>query len=430
MHWSLFATLTPSEDSPAAPTISLSADPSSVLPEGLSTLTWSTTNATTCTASNVGAEGSTWWGAKPTSGSDVRGPLTATATYSLSCTGPGGTASQSVTVVVTGSPPPAPTVTLTATPSSVSPGGLSTLTWSTTNATTCTASNVGAEGSTWRGAKPTSGSDVRGPLAATATYSLSCAGPGGTASQSVTVVVTGSPPAAPTVALTAIPSSISAGNSTTLAWVSANATGCIASGAWSGSRAISGESAVSPTSTSTYILTCTGMGGSASDSVTVTVSVPAPTVNLTATPTTINAGQSTTLTWSSTNATGCTATGGWSGAQLLSGELVVATTSTATYVLTCIGVGGSTAKSVTVTVIGGPAQLSLTWVDNADGTARVKVERKTGTSGTYGQIAMTSVGATEYVDTTPVTGTTYCYRVRASNVNGDSDYSNEACKVP
>jgi hypothetical protein len=153
-------------------------------------------------------------------------------------------------------------------------------------------------------------------------------------------------------------------------------------------------------------------------------------LTLTATPSTIIAGQTTILAWLSTNTTSCTASGGWSGAQPLLGELVVATASTTTYTLTCTGPSGSTAKSVTVTVDGGPASLTLTWDDNAGGTAIVKVERKTEPAGAYEQIAATSTGATTYVDTTPFKGTTYCYRVRASNANGDSGYSNEACKAP
>jgi hypothetical protein len=245
--------------------------------------------------------------------------------------------------------PPAPTLSLNANPTSVTSGGVSTLTWSSTNATSCTASNVGAEGSTWSGPKPTSGSDLRGPLTGTATYSLACSGPGGTASKSATITV--GPP-------------------------------------------------------------------------------PAPTVNLTANPMSITPGQSTTLAWSTTNASSCNATGGWSGGKPLSGELIVLTASTATYTLTCTGAGGSAAKSVTVTVTGGVGQLTLTWVDNAGGTATFKVERKTGTGGTYGQIASTGPGATSYVDTTPLTGTTYCYRVRAVNTYGDSNYSNEACRAP
>ena len=74
------------------------------------------------------------------------------------------------------------------------------------------------------------------------------------------------------------------------------------------------------------------------------------------------------------------------------------------------------------------AQLTLRWVDNDGGTSTFKVERKTGTGGTYAQIGTTATGATSYVDSSVATNTTYCYRVKASNSAGDSTYSNEACQ--
>jgi hypothetical protein len=78
-------------------------------------------------------------------------------------------------------------------------------------------------------------------------------------------------PSPPTVSLTANPTSITSGSSSTLSWNSTNATSCTASGAWSGSKATSGTQSVSPTSTSTYNLSCTGTGGTANASATVTV---------------------------------------------------------------------------------------------------------------------------------------------------------------
>jgi hypothetical protein len=81
-------------------------------------------------------------------------------------------------------PTPAPTVTLSATAGSVVQGGSVTLSWSTTGATSCTASGA------WSGAQPTAGSQSSGALAANATYTLSCTGTGGTASASATVAVT------------------------------------------------------------------------------------------------------------------------------------------------------------------------------------------------------------------------------------------------
>ena len=73
------------------------------------------------------------------------------------------------------------------------------------------------------------------------------------------------------------------------------------------------------------------------------------------------------------------------------------------------------------------AQLTLDWVDNTAGTANFIVERKTGTAVTYAWIATTGPGITTYTDSAVVAGTMYCYRVKASNAFGDSDYSNEAC---
>jgi hypothetical protein len=83
------------------PVVSLSASPASITSGGSSTLSWSTTNATSCTAS-----GGTFTGAKATSGTQVVTPTTST-TYTLTCTGVGGSGSASATVSVsTVTPPP------------------------------------------------------------------------------------------------------------------------------------------------------------------------------------------------------------------------------------------------------------------------------------------------------------------------------------
>ena len=78
---------------------------------------------------------------------------------------------------------------------------------------------------------------------------------------------------------------------------------------------------------------------------------PMPTATLSANPTTINSGQSSTLTWASTNATSCLAGGGWSGTQATSGSATVMPTATTGYTLSCSGAGGiSPVASATVTV--------------------------------------------------------------------------------
>ena len=71
-------------------------------------------------------------------------------------------------------------------------------------------------------------------------------------------------------------------------------------------------------------------------------------------------------------------------------------------------------------------QINLTWQDNSSDETGFKIERKTGASGTYAQIATTNTNIATYSNTGLSPGTTYYYRVRAYNANGNSAYSNEA----
>ncbi len=79
----------------------------------------------------------------------------------------------------------APSVTFSASASSVTAGGIVTLTWNSQNTTACTASG----GTGWTGGQATSGT-LAISVAATETLTLSCTGPGGTAAQTVTVTAT------------------------------------------------------------------------------------------------------------------------------------------------------------------------------------------------------------------------------------------------
>jgi hypothetical protein len=75
-----------------------------------------------------------------------------------------------------------------------------------------------------------------------------------------------------------------------------------------------------------------------------------PTVTLTSSATSVTVGAAVTLTWSSTNATSCTASGGtgWVGSEATSGTLAVAVSASETLGLTCTGPGGSASQSVSV----------------------------------------------------------------------------------
>jgi hypothetical protein len=160
---------------PAAPTAALSANPASVNAGQSSTLSWSSTNATSCTGGGFTASG--------ISGSAVVAPSTTTS-YSIACSGSGGSATATATVTVAAPPPPPspPTASLSANPTSVKAGKSSTLSWSSTNATSCTGGNFAASG--------TSGSALAKP-SVTTTYSISCSGKGGSATASATVSVNG-----------------------------------------------------------------------------------------------------------------------------------------------------------------------------------------------------------------------------------------------
>ncbi len=322
---------------PQLPTVDLDSDSGTVSYFDTAILSWSTTNANSCTATGD------WSGSKSTSGSQVVGPLTDDASYTLTCTGPGGSASATRTISVI--PPVAPTVTLAAVPSSVGYNGITTLTWSSTDADSCTGTGD------WSGNKATNGSQNVGPLTENSTFGLTCTGPGGTDSVSVSVDV--GLPAQPVVQVQATPGLIDYGQTTQITWSAQNASSCVASGGWSGLRTVSGSETVGPlTQDTSFVLTCSGLGGSGSDVVNVVVTdPPAPLLFLVADSTVIETGSSVTLFWLSANTDSCSASGDWSGAQPTTGSFETAPLSAdAEFTLTCSGVGGSTSRTVDVTV--------------------------------------------------------------------------------
>ena len=73
------------------------------------------------------------------------------------------------------------------------------------------------------------------------------------------------------------------------------------------------------------------------------------------------------------------------------------------------------------------ASLNLQWSDNSSNESGFKIERKTGTGGSYSQIGTVGANVTSYNDAAIAGGSTYCYRVRAFNGAGDSGYSNDTC---
>jgi len=106
----------------------------------------------------------------------------------------------------------------------------------------------------------------------------------------------------------------------------------------------------------TVLAGCGGGGGSTSTPTTpvtpVTPVTPAPTVTLAISQPKITLGSSATLTWASTNATSCTASGAWAGTQAISGTSAQTPSAAGpgTYTLTCTGAGGTANQSVSLIV--------------------------------------------------------------------------------
>jgi hypothetical protein len=239
---------TPAENQPP-PTAALHAAPETIVAGAACTLTWSSEYADTCTI-EPGI------GRVDTGGSMTVSPAATTA-YTLTASGSGGTVSSSVTVTVN---PPVPTVTLSAVPTYITRGESAVLTWTTSNADACVITpSVGDVAP--------NGSVTVAPTETTA-YAVTASGAGGTATDSMAIVVI---QPVPTVDITVSPDSIHAGDSATLTWNSTHAESCVIEPDI-GYAAPSGSVGVSPTETTTYTITATGFGGnSITESVTINV---------------------------------------------------------------------------------------------------------------------------------------------------------------
>ncbi len=176
-------------------------------------------------------------------------------------------------------------------------------------------------------------------------------------------------PGSPAIAFfVANPNSITAGQSTTLSWGAiTNATSAMIDQGIGGPAMSGGDfGPLYPTVTTTFTLTATGCGGTTTKQVTVVVNpaqpaqppppqppvCPGPPViaSFSANPSTINAGQSSTLSWGAvTNATSAAIDPDIGGVPT-PGSTTVSPNTTRTYTLTATGCGGTVRKQVTIVV--------------------------------------------------------------------------------
>jgi len=148
---------------------------------GTVTFNWSTQNATSVEHSV--------YGVLPLSGSATLVVTTSTV-FTLLLRGPGGISALSVNVTVAATPPPTatPTGSFVAIPTTIAPGQVATLSWTSANATSVQISpGVGA-------VAPIAAGSTQVAPTQTTTYDLRLDGPGGTKIYQVTVTVTTAPP--------------------------------------------------------------------------------------------------------------------------------------------------------------------------------------------------------------------------------------------
>lgn len=231
--------------------------------------------------------------------------------------------------------------TFMATPATITSGEKSVLSWSVSGATRMSISS-GNGTLTSSNSVPLSSNSLTVTPSATTTYTLTATNPNGqSTSATVSVTVVDKPVIH---SFTASPSVISDAQSSTLSFSVTGATSLTIN---QGVGDVTGLTSVtvSPSTTTTYLLTATSAAGTGSSSaivissVTVTV-VPAPVItNFTATPSTISSGQSSTLSWSVSGATGVSIDHGVG--TITGNNVSVNPTATTTYTLTASNTVGS-----------------------------------------------------------------------------------------
>jgi len=339
---SIFALLLSACDKPdnVVPQITFSPEPATIDYNGTFSMTWAATGVDYCIASGD------WSGSIKRTGSKTLGPLSRDSIYILNCFQSGKEISESVTVKVRAAQ--LPQVKLSASPSSIGFQEPTTITWSSQHVKECFATGD------WSGQKELNGSLSIQGLETDSEFGLTCSGPHGVVSNSVSLNVFEAGITVPRVKLTATPAKISYNGSTTLSWSSQNADICRASGNWFGSKARSGEQTIKQLNRdSHFILTCTIAGGGGAEGIDVAeVSVnpaPPPTLTLTARPAEVTINGSTTLRWSSSHADSCIATGDWSGTKSVSGVLTINDLKKdSVFKLNCTGVGGLASESISI----------------------------------------------------------------------------------
>ncbi len=326
---------------PPVVTAAVSASPSVLTAPGSTTVTWSSAHATAVAVTGNGLSSTA------ASGSQIVSGLAAGAhTFTIAAQGNGGPATDTASVTVHA--PVVVSATISASPTTDTAPGAATITWSSANATSVTVSGSGLNSTA------TSGSQAVSNLpSGSYDYTIIAQGPNGPATQTATVTVTPAPTVAGSISIS--PATGTEPASATVTWTTSDASLVTVSGpglstvAASGSQLLTGLAA----GTHTYTLTAQGNGGPVTRTAAITVAaVGSVSATISASPTASIAPGSTTLTWSSTDATsvlvngpGLTSTAA-SGSQTITGLAA----GTHDYTITAQGPNGPATQTATLAV--------------------------------------------------------------------------------
>jgi hypothetical protein len=396
-------------------------------------LSWTSENIDFCIASGA------WSGEKSISGEEIILNPGQNKKYEISCATALDT--QVTDVIDFTDSTVVPTLELTASQGTVEYGGSTELSWSAENVDVCVASGG------WTGNQSLNGTLNLQNLVEDQVYTLTCSGDYGLISEFVTIqvddpVVVEEPPV---LTFTASSSQVAENTSFTLNWSSSYASGCQASGAWSGARDTSGSEVIPFINTSShFVLQCDGPGGSINRAVDVVLELTsaAPQLSFTATSEIVSQNGSTTLQWTATDADSCEASGDnvdWSGTKSTSGSATITNLQqTSVFSLTCSGAGGTVSDSVSVTVeTNSTGTALLSWTpptQNTDGTALTDLAGYKiyyGTeSGNYTEVVtLNDPGVPSHQIDNLSSGEWFFVMTSFNSQNIESSYSNEASKI-
>lgn len=321
------------------------------------TVLWNSIDASTCTLTGEGVSNT---GA--TSGSQSVTISTAgTKTYSVACSGPAGNSAVTPNSQASIEVYPKPVITASWSVPAIDLGQSATFQWSANYASTCNVARLDPSNAAYELRGDSINPNITGskgvqPIKRGAyTVAIQCVD---NKDKTTAVVKTYDLSVLYPITLTTGATAVQPNKPLAVSWLALDYQSCQASGDWSGMKDVNTDKTETLTftteGTKTLTLMCQKSGVQKTTSVNVLVSnTPLPTVSLQASVNQVTLGQSVQITWSSTNATSCAASGGWSGSQSLTGSISYTpiTVSKNPLVLTCIGPAGSQSSQVPFSVL-------------------------------------------------------------------------------